>query len=188
MSNCLSLSPAVSVMEVQVELPVESAEGRCCALSSDDSLCEEPEEEETSSRSRPWIRHISSSSSSSSTFCTDRRSSGYSSIQSVPSPSVSSSLVSPQNLSGFRLLLPPASRTRRQVKRKNTAAHSGGEEAERDEDGANLAFLSLWSTGSCCPLTHHFLAARQEHFRSRVVFYLGGTRAWVRVHSWAVFK
>ncbi|XP_056117726.1 cyclin-F [Rhinichthys klamathensis goyatoka] len=134
----------VSVMEVEMELPVESAEGHCCALSSDDSLCEEPneEEEETSSRSRPWIRHISSSSSSSSTFCTDRRSSGYSSIQSVPSPSVSSSLVSPQNLSGFRLLLPPAPRTRRQVKRKNTAAHSGGE-AERDEDDNNLAFLSL---------------------------------------------
>lgn len=128
-----------------MELPVESAEGHCCALSSDDddNLSEEPseEEEETSSRSRPWIRHISSSSSS-STFCTDRRSSGYSSIQSVPSPSVSSSLVSPQNLSGFRLLLPPAPRTRRQVKRKNTAAHSGGE-AERDEGDANLAFLSL---------------------------------------------
>lgn len=134
-------------MEVQLELPVECGDGQphCCALSSDDdSLSEEPIEEEvaTSSRSSPWIRHISSSSSSSCTFCTDRHSSGYSSIQSVPSPSVSSSLVSPQNLSGFRLLLPSVQRTRRQVKRKNTAAHSGGE-AEREEDAANVAFLSL---------------------------------------------
>lgn len=131
-----------------MELPVEHGDGQphCCTFSSDDdSICEEPTEEEaaatcgSSSRSSPWIRHISSSSSS---FCTDRRSSGYSSIQSVPSPSVSSSLVSPQNLSGFRLLLPPVQRTRRQVKRKNTAAHSGGE-AEREEDAANVAFLSL---------------------------------------------
>lgn len=145
-----SLSATVSAMEVQMELPVVCGDGKphCCALSSDDdSICEEPIEEEaatwgSSSRSSPWIRHISSSSSS---FCTDRRSSGYSSIQSVPSPSVSSSLVSPQNLSGFRLLLPPAQRTRRQVKRKNTAAHSGGE-AEREEDAANVAFFSLWLT------------------------------------------
>ncbi|XP_067278900.1 cyclin-F isoform X2 [Pseudorasbora parva] len=136
----------ISVMEVQMELPVERGDGQqhCCALSSDDdSLREEPDEEEatcgSSSRSRPWTRHISSSSSS--TFCTDRCSSGYSSIQSVPSPSVSSSLVSPQTLPGVRLLLLPAQRTRRQVKRKNTAAHSGGE-AERDEGAATVAFLS----------------------------------------------
>uniref|UniRef100_A0A671SC71 Cyclin-F-like n=1 Tax=Sinocyclocheilus anshuiensis TaxID=1608454 RepID=A0A671SC71_9TELE len=131
----------ISAMEVQMEPAVECADRQthCCALSSDDdSLCEEHTEEEATG---PWKHHLSSSSSS-STFCTDRRSSGYSSIQSVPSPSVSSSLVSPQNPAGFLLLLPPAQRTRRQVKRKNTAAHSGGE-AERDEDAANVAFLSL---------------------------------------------
>uniref|UniRef100_A0A8C1N9W7 Cyclin-F n=1 Tax=Cyprinus carpio TaxID=7962 RepID=A0A8C1N9W7_CYPCA len=114
----------------------------CCVLSSDDdSLCEEhTEEAATGGSARPWKPHLSSSSSSSSS--TDRRSSGYSSIQSVPSPSVSSSLASPQNPAGFLLLLPPAQSTRRQVKRKNTAAHSGGE-AERDKDAANVAFLSL---------------------------------------------
>ncbi|XP_016381269.1 cyclin-F-like [Sinocyclocheilus rhinocerous] len=130
----------ISAMEVQMEPAVECADRQthCCALSSDDdSLCEEHTEEEATG---PWKHHLSSSSSS--TFCTDRRSLGYSSIQSVPSPSVSSSLVSPQNPAGFLLLLPPAQRTRRQVKRKNTAAHSGGE-AERDEDAANVAFLSL---------------------------------------------
>lgn len=119
----------------------------CCALSSDnDSLCEEPTVEAATGfgSGRPWTRLLSSSSSS---FCTDRCSSGYSSIQSIPSPSVSSSLVSssqvsPQNPAGFCLLLPPAQRTRRQVKRKNTAAHSGGE-PEHDEDAANVAFLSL---------------------------------------------
>ncbi|RXN24178.1 cyclin-F [Labeo rohita] len=137
----------ISAMEVQMEPALECADRQthCCALSSDDdSLCEEPTEEEaTSGSGRPWKRHLSSSSSfSSSIFCTDRRSSGYSSIQSVPSPSISSSLVSPQNPGGFQLLLPPTQRTRRQVKRKNTAAHSGGE-AERDEDAANVAFLSL---------------------------------------------
>uniref|UniRef100_A0A8C1N963 Cyclin-F n=1 Tax=Cyprinus carpio TaxID=7962 RepID=A0A8C1N963_CYPCA len=110
----------ISTLEVQMEPVVECADRQthCCVLSSDDdSLCED--------------------SSS-----TDRRSSGYSSIQSVPSPSVSSSLASPQNPAGFLLLLPPAQSTRRQVKRKNTAAHSGGE-AERDKDAANVAFLSL---------------------------------------------
>lgn len=146
MSN-KSLSASVSAMEVQMEPAVECADRQmhCCAPSSDeDSLCEEhTEEEATGASGRPWTRHLSSSSSSSSTFCTDRLSSGYSSIQSVPSPPVSSSLVSPKNPAGFCLLLPPAQRTRRQVKRKNTAAHSGGE-ADRDEDAANMAFLSLW--------------------------------------------
>uniref|UniRef100_A0A8C1T322 Cyclin-F n=1 Tax=Cyprinus carpio TaxID=7962 RepID=A0A8C1T322_CYPCA len=110
----------ISTLEVQMEPVVECADRQthCCVLSSDDdSLCE-------------------------GTSSTDRRSSGYSSIQSVPSPSVSSSLASPQNPAGFLLLLPPAQSTRRQVKRKNMAAHSGGE-AERDKDAANVAFLSL---------------------------------------------
>ncbi|XP_059417694.1 cyclin-F [Carassius carassius] len=133
----------ISAMEVQMEPAVECADRQmhCCALSSDDdSLCEEPTEEEAMGGSnRPWTCHLSSSSS---TYCTERLSSGYSSIQSVPSPPVSSSVVSPKNPAGFCLLLPPAQRTRRQVKRKNTAAHSGGE-AERDEDAANVAFLSL---------------------------------------------
>ncbi|XP_026071385.1 cyclin-F-like [Carassius auratus] len=135
----------ISAMEVQMEPVLECADRQthCCALSSDDdSLCEEHTEEEKvmGGSARPWKHHLSSSSSSSSS--TDRRSSGYSSIQSVPSPSVSNSLVSPPNPAGFLLLLPPAQRTRRQVKRKNTAAHSGGE-AERDGDAANVAFLSL---------------------------------------------
>ncbi|XP_052409437.1 cyclin-F-like [Carassius gibelio] len=135
----------ISAMEVQMEPVLECADRQthCCALSSDDdSLCEEHTEEEEvmGGSARPWKHHLSSSSSSSSS--TDRRSSGYSSIQSVPSPSVSNSLVSPPNPAGFLLLLPPAQRTRRQVKRKNTAAHSGGE-AECDGDAANVAFLSL---------------------------------------------
>uniref|UniRef100_A0A8C2J9Q4 Cyclin-F n=1 Tax=Cyprinus carpio TaxID=7962 RepID=A0A8C2J9Q4_CYPCA len=134
----------VSTLEVQMEPAVECADRQthCCMLSSDDdSLCEEhTEEAATGGSARPWKHHLSSSSSSTSS--TDRLSSGYSSIQSVPSPSVSSSLASPQNPAGFLLLLPPAQSTRRQVKRKNTAAHSGGE-ADRDEDAANMAFLSL---------------------------------------------
>ncbi|XP_051573040.1 cyclin-F-like [Myxocyprinus asiaticus] len=163
----------VSVMEVQVELPIESGDLQmhCCAISSDDdSLSEEINNNNedsvcgsSSSRSRPWQCHLSSSSCSSCLFCTDRHSSGYSSIQSVPSPSVSTSVVpsifSPPGLtqnsasgfplnsaSGFRLLLPPVQRTRRQVKRKNTAAHSGGEAEgglENEDDAANVAFLSL---------------------------------------------
>ncbi|XP_056608079.1 cyclin-F [Triplophysa dalaica] len=145
----------LSVMEVQMEVPVETADRRhhCCELSSDDSLCEENNNEEAthggSSRSRPWLRHLSSSSCSSCPVCTDLHSSGYSSIQSAPSPSISASLV-PHPLSpsaqphsststGFSLLLPPSQRTRRQVKRKNTAAHSGGELEDADE----VAFLSL---------------------------------------------
>uniref|UniRef100_A0A672NI93 Cyclin-F n=1 Tax=Sinocyclocheilus grahami TaxID=75366 RepID=A0A672NI93_SINGR len=125
-----SLSATVSAMEVQMEPAVECADKQthCCVLSSnDDSLCEEPTEAATGGSGRPWTHHLSS---------------GYSSIQSIPSPPVSSSLVSPQNPAGFCLLLPPAQRTLRQVKRKNTAAHSGGE-AEHDEGAANVAFLSL---------------------------------------------
>ncbi|XP_016149266.1 cyclin-F-like [Sinocyclocheilus grahami] len=147
LSSPVSNSKRLSAMEVQMEPAVECADKQthCCVLSSnDDSLCEEPTEAATGGSGRPWTRHLSSSSSSSSssTFCTDHLSSGYSSIQSIPSPPVSSSLVSPQNPAGFCLLLPPAQRTLRQVKRKNTAAHSGGE-AEHDEGAANVAFLSL---------------------------------------------
>ncbi|XP_052405897.1 cyclin-F-like [Carassius gibelio] len=91
----------ISAMEVQMEPVLECADRQthCCTLSSDDdSLCEEHTEEE----------ELMGGSSSSSSSSTDRRSSGYSSIQSVPSPSVSNSLVSPQNPAGFLLLLPPA--------------------------------------------------------------------------------
>ncbi|XP_073713838.1 cyclin-F-like [Misgurnus anguillicaudatus] len=140
----------LSFMEVQMEIPVESGDRRphCCVLSSDedDSLCEDKNNEETTCRTRPWLRHLSSSSCSSCPNCTDLQSSGYSSIQSVPSPSVSAPSV-PQNSTsaGFCLLLPPSQRTRRQVKRKNTAAHSGGEiegDLEPGEDAADVAFLS----------------------------------------------
>ncbi|XP_023124748.1 cyclin-F [Amphiprion ocellaris] len=86
------------------------------------------------------------------TFSTDLHSSGYSSVQSV-SPSSSSSLMpcTFQTLSsspgsstqpGFRLLVPlQRPRGSRQVKRKNVAAHSGGEVEE--EHSANAGFLSL---------------------------------------------
>lgn len=143
------LRAPVSTMEVQMELPLDCADRQthCCLLSSDDtSLCEEDEQEPPTGGSKPWTRHLSSSSTSSSSsscgFCTDRHSSGYSSIQSFPSPTGSSALVSPQNPPGV-----PSQRIRRQVKRKNTAAHSAGE-AEQEDDAANLAFLSFWSTGS----------------------------------------
>lgn len=134
----------ISTMEVQMELPLDCADRQthCCLLSSDDtSLCEEDEQEPPTGDSKPWTRHLSSSSTSSSSsscgFCTDRHSSGYSSIQSFPSPTGSSALVSPQNPPGV-----PSQRIRRQVKRKNTAAHSAGE-AEQEDDAANLAFLSF---------------------------------------------
>ncbi|XP_056263093.1 cyclin-F [Pseudoliparis swirei] len=99
-------------------------------------------------------------------FPTDLHSSGYSSVQSVsPSSTSSSSTLMPCTFKtvnsslgtasanaqpGFRLLVPmqrPRGTSTKQVKRKNSAAHSGGEvereEEEGDEYSANAGFLSL---------------------------------------------
>lgn len=85
----------------------------------------------------------------------DAHSSGYSSVQSS-SPSSSSllpcslsllpSASSPPNRSpgvGFRLLVPAHGPIRRQVKRKNGAAHSGEEREEGDQEEGGRVFLSL---------------------------------------------
>uniref|UniRef100_W5LHW9 Cyclin-F n=1 Tax=Astyanax mexicanus TaxID=7994 RepID=W5LHW9_ASTMX len=125
----------------------------CRALSSDDSMSEE----ETTPGS-------SSSFNSKPLLCIDLHSSGYSSVQSSsssPSTSTGSTLVpcslSPVTLGsasasaspGFRLLVPmqrPCDSAHRQVKRKNTAAHSGeGMEVDEEEiemGVSNASFLS----------------------------------------------
>lgn len=85
----------------------------------------------------------------------DAHSSGYSSVQSS-SPSSSSLLPfslsllpsssSPPNRLpgvGFRLLVPAHGPIRRQVKRKNGAAHSGEEREEGDQEEGGRVFLSL---------------------------------------------
>lgn len=133
--------------------PLSEAETRehCRALSSDeDSFCEA--ESEASKNHQRWEPFSFSS--------------GYSSIQSV-SPSSSCSASSPlmpctfktittslgpsfsKGQPGFRLLVPmqrPRGTSSKQVKRKNSAAHSGGEierEDEEDEYTAKPGFLSL---------------------------------------------
>lgn len=129
----------------------------CRAMSSDeDSFCEVEREVNKDFQDR---EHLS--------FSADLHSSGYSSVQSVsPSSTCSSSLMpctlktfttslgatSANSQPGFRLLVPmqrPRGTSSKQVKRKNSAAHSGGEiereeeEGERDEYSANAGFLSL---------------------------------------------
>lgn len=124
---------------------------RCRALSSDeDSFCEAESE---ASKNRHSCEPFSFSS-------------GYSSIQSA-SPLSSCSATSPlmpctfrtvtaslgtsssKGQPGFRLLVPmqrPRGTSSKQVKRKNSAAHSGGEverEEEEDEYTAKPGFLSL---------------------------------------------
>ncbi|XP_060882424.1 cyclin-F isoform X1 [Labrus mixtus] len=125
----------------------------CRALSSDeDSFCEaEKDESKDGQAPNPM------------SFSADLHTSGYSSIQSVsPSSTCSSSLLMPCTFKtlttslgaasanatpGFRLLVPmqrPRGTSGKQVKRKNSAAHSGGEvEREGDEYSANAGFLSL---------------------------------------------
>lgn len=121
----------------------------CRALSSDeDSFCEAEREGEGQ---EPL------------SFSTDLHSSGYSSVQSAsPSSTCSSSLMpctfktittslraaSANAQPGFRLLVPmqrPRGTSSRQVKRKNSAAHSGGEVGREEEEGGgdNAGFLSL---------------------------------------------
>lgn len=129
----------------------------CRALSSDeDSFCEAEMEQSKDSQVRVSL-----------SLCTDLHSSGYSSVQSAsPSSTCSSSLMtctfktittsmgtaSACAQPGFRLLVPmqrPRGTSCKQVKRKNTAAHSGGEleredeEDKREEYSAGVGFLSL---------------------------------------------
>uniref|UniRef100_A0A8C7NJ60 Cyclin-F n=1 Tax=Oncorhynchus mykiss TaxID=8022 RepID=A0A8C7NJ60_ONCMY len=104
----------------------------------------------------------------SSFITTEFHSSGYSSVQSASPSSNSSSLLMPCTftalppdptpgsassitvaLPGFRLLVPvqrPRAAARKQVKRKNAAAHSGGEREGEDEEvvyASSVGFLSL---------------------------------------------
>lgn len=120
----------------------------CRALSSDDdSFCEEEAAHDKPKTQEPVAF-----------------SSGYSSVHSASPSSMSSSSPSPlmpctfntfsqasaKAQSGFRLLVPmqrPRGLSSKQVKRKNYAAHSGGEvEGEDEEVGGedpNVGFLSL---------------------------------------------
>uniref|UniRef100_A0A673WM06 Cyclin-F n=1 Tax=Salmo trutta TaxID=8032 RepID=A0A673WM06_SALTR len=145
----------------------EDSKLHCRALSSDDdSFCEGDKEEEEyegegSFRNRPR-------ESLSSFITTDFHSSGYSSVQSVSPSSNSSSLLMPCTFTAlppaptpgsassttvalprFRHLVPvqrPRAAARKQVKRKNAAAHSGGEREGEDEEvvyASSVGFLSL---------------------------------------------
>ncbi|CAN9505270.1 unnamed protein product [Ophioblennius macclurei] len=124
--------------------PIPDADQRrehCRSLSSDeDSFCEA----ERVGKEPPSRKNLSASA--------DPNSSGYSSVQSVSpssacSPSSSSSLVpytfnplpaaSANAQPGFRLLVPmqrPRGAFSKQVKRKNAAAHSGGEREREEEE------------------------------------------------------
>lgn len=142
----------VSMISISLDSLTEAEkQEHCRALSSDeDSFCEA--ESEASKNRHCWEPFSVSS--------------GYSSIQSV-SPSSSSSAFSPlmpctfktittsfgtcssKGQPGFRLLVPmqrPRGTSSKQVKRKNSAAHSGGE-IERDDEEDKYAtqpgFLSL---------------------------------------------
>ncbi|XP_044036196.1 cyclin-F [Siniperca chuatsi] len=145
-----------SMMSIKLHLLTEEDKRleHCRALSSDeDSFCEAERKEE--GKDCQGQEPLS--------FSTDLHSSGYSTIQSVsPSSTCSSSLMpctfktittslgpaSANAQPGFRLLVPmqrPRGTSSKQVKRKNSAAHSGGE-VEREEEsweGDNAGFLSL---------------------------------------------
>ncbi|XP_071764523.2 cyclin-F [Centroberyx gerrardi] len=153
-----------SIMAVKLQ-PLTNADNtleHCRALSSDeDSFCEAERAEDKDGQGRDPF-----------SFSADLHSSGYSSVQSAsPSSTCSSSSLMPCTFKtippalgtastnaqpGFRLLVPmqrPRGSSSKQVKRKNTAAHSGGEmemEMEREEEedegeeySANVGFLSL---------------------------------------------
>ncbi|XP_055754658.1 cyclin-F isoform X2 [Salvelinus fontinalis] len=158
-----------SVLAMTLELATEPEDSKlhCRALSSDDdSFCkgdEEEYEEEGEGSTRSRQREPLSS------FITpDFHSSGYSSVPSASPSSNSSSLLMPCTftplppdptpgsassttvaLPGFRLLVPvqrPRAAARKQVKRKNAAAHSGGEREGEDEEvvyASSVGFLSL---------------------------------------------
>uniref|UniRef100_A0A6Q2XAA7 Cyclin-F n=1 Tax=Esox lucius TaxID=8010 RepID=A0A6Q2XAA7_ESOLU len=137
------------VIKLELASEHEDLKLHCRALSSDDdSFCEGDKEREEyeeegqgSARSRPREP-------------LDLHSSGYSSVQSASPSSNCSSLLMPCTftaappaliagcttapLPGFRLLVPVqrprAAAARRQVKRKNAAAHSSGETERGDEE------------------------------------------------------
>ncbi|XP_078017456.1 cyclin-F isoform X2 [Epinephelus lanceolatus] len=148
-----------SLMSINLH-PLSDAEGgleHCRALSSDEDSFSEMEREV----SKDWQDQKSLFISA------DLHSSGYSSVQSAsPSSTCSSSLLpctfktfttslgaaSANAQPGFRLLVPmqrPRGTSSKQVKRKNSAAHSGGEvereeeEEEGDMHSASAGFLSL---------------------------------------------
>lgn len=121
----------------------ESRQQHCRAMSSDeDSLCETDQGLDENKCQHIWT-------------CANPQSSGYSSVS--PSSSCSSSSfipciftsrlgsVSTKAQSGFHLWVPmqcPKGTSSKQVKRKNKAAHSGGEVHKTDEE-ENVGFLSL---------------------------------------------
>ena len=158
---------SVLAMTLEIATEPEDSKLHCRALSSDDdSFCEGNKEEEEyegegSARSRPR-------EPLSSFITTEFHSSGYSSVQSASPSSNSSSLLMPCTftalppdpttgsassitvaLPGFRLLVPvqrPRAAARKQVKRKNAAAHSGGKREGEDEEvvyASSVGFLSL---------------------------------------------
>lgn len=138
----------VSMISVRMDSLTEAEkQEHCRALSSDeDSFCEA--ESEASKNRHCWEPFSFSS--------------GYSSIQSVsPSSCSASSPLMPctfktittslgtsscKGQAGFHLLVPmqrPRGTSSKQVKRKNSAAHSGGEIEREDEYTAKPGFLSL---------------------------------------------
>lgn len=120
-------------------LPLPDTERKhehCRALSSDDdSFCEADKEIK---EDHPCPKRTSTAA--------DLHSSGYSSVQSFSPSSICSPSLMPYTLKsfstasaqpGFRLLVPmqrPRGTSSKPVKRKNVAAHSGGEVVEREEE------------------------------------------------------
>ncbi|XP_012694255.2 cyclin-F [Clupea harengus] len=164
-------------MQLQLEAEPTDSRAHCRALSSDDDSLNEGDtgddvsrrgesnskqcpHEPRSSDPHPLSTTVTHSSSL-VTHSADIHSSGYSSVQSSsPSSSsllpcslssVPSSSSPPNHVPGFRLLVPAQGPVRRQVKRKNGAAHSGEEreeeeqEEEEEEEGrvSRVTFLSL---------------------------------------------
>lgn len=129
-----------------------SRQQHCRAMSSDDDSICEAEQELKNKHKQPL------------SLPGERQSSGYSSVQSVSPNSICASLpfmpctfksfrtslgsTSANAQPGFRLLVPmqrPRGISSKQVKRKNKAAHSGGEVDRMDdnEEGESIGFLSL---------------------------------------------
>lgn len=145
-------------IKLNMLMNADSTLEHCRAMSSDeDSFCEAEEAKNKNGQDQDPL-----------SFSKDLHSSGYSSVSSAsPSSTCSSSSLMPCTFKtiptasgtasanaqpGFRLLVPmqrPRGCSSKPVKRKNTAAHSGGEmeredgEDEGEENSATLGFLSL---------------------------------------------
>nr|XP_023996338.1 cyclin-F-like [Salvelinus alpinus] len=160
-----------SVLAMTLELATEPEDSKlhCRALSSDDdSFCKGDKEEEEYEEEGEGSTRSRQREPLASFITPDFHSSGYSSVQSASPSSNSSSLLMPCTftplppaptpgsassttvaLPGFRLLVPvqrPRVAARKQVKRKNAAAHSGGEREGEDEEvvyASSVGFLSL---------------------------------------------